>query len=96
MAKRKYTRFVKPKPEQVKEYGLSIGFPIDGEEFCDFYEAKGWKIGNSPMKNWEACVRTWKRNWQKRTGRTNIIKPVTEGLKTANQLIEEIEGERHA
>jgi hypothetical protein len=54
-------RFQKPKPQQVSEYAESIGFALDGEAFCDFYESKGWKIGTAPMKCWQAAVRTWKR-----------------------------------
>lgn len=52
--------FSKPLPQDVTAYGASIGFKIDGSAFCDFYESKGWKIGNSPMKSWQAAVRTWK------------------------------------
>jgi len=54
-------RFQKPTPEQVTEYAAEIGFSMDGEAFCDFYESKGWKIGQTAMKNWQAAVRTWKR-----------------------------------
>jgi len=54
-------RFQKPTPEQVTEYARSIGVVLDGRAFCDSYEAKGWLIGKSPMKNWEATVRNWKR-----------------------------------
>jgi len=61
-------RFVKPTPEQVTAYGLTIDYVIDGEAFCDFYESKGWVVGKSPMKSWEACVRTWKRMDRKRYG----------------------------
>jgi hypothetical protein len=57
-------RFQQPTPEQVTEYAASIGFILDGEAFCDFYAAKGWKIGQSPMKDWQAAVRTWKRRQQ--------------------------------
>jgi len=32
---------------------------ILGQQFCDFYSAKGWKIGKEPMKDWKAAVRTW-------------------------------------
>lgn len=55
-------RFVKPRPEQVAEYARSIGYhQLDGQQFCDHYESKGWKIGKSPMKDWKGAVRTWKR-----------------------------------
>ena len=61
-------RFVKPTPEQVTAYALTIDYVIDGEQFCDFYESKGYMIGKSPMKCWKACVRTWKRMDRKRHG----------------------------
>ena len=54
-------KFQKPTAEQVTEYGKSIGFDIDGNEFVDFYTSKGWLIGKNPMKDWQASVRTWKR-----------------------------------
>ncbi|MHC4618934.1 MAG: hypothetical protein ACYTEQ_14415 [Planctomycetota bacterium] len=53
--------FEKPTAAAVKEYAASIGYELDGDEFCDFYESKGWVVGKSPMKSWQACVRTWKR-----------------------------------
>lgn len=53
--------FVRPSAEEVTAYGASIGFQIDGAAFCDFYESKGWKVGNTPMRSWQAAVRTWKR-----------------------------------
>ena len=54
-------RFVKPTLEQVKEYCLSRKNNIDAQHFMDFYESKGWKVGNQPMKDWKACVRTWEQ-----------------------------------
>jgi hypothetical protein len=54
--------FVKPNPQEVTEYAASIGFNLEGQRFLDFYESKGWLIGKSPMRSWQAAVRTWKRN----------------------------------
>jgi hypothetical protein len=56
------TRFVKPEPAAVTAYAESIGYKLDGEQFCDYYTSKGWLVGKSPMKDWQAAVRTWKRN----------------------------------
>ena len=61
-------RFVKPTPEQVTEYALTIGYVIDGGAFCDHYQSKGWCVGKSAMKDWRAAVRTWKRMDNKRYG----------------------------
>ncbi len=53
---------IPPLPEAVKRYAKHIDFPeINEEEFMDYYETRGWKIGRVPMKNWQAAVRTWKR-----------------------------------
>jgi len=54
------TRFSKPTPAEVTEYAKSIGYKLDGQSFVDSYEAKGWLIGKTPMKDWKAAVRTWK------------------------------------
>lgn len=61
------TKFLKPSPLEVSEYARSIGFNLDGQKFCDYYEAKGWVIGKSPMKSWQAAVRTWKTNTAQNT-----------------------------
>ena len=56
-----HAQFVKPTPAEVSEYGQSIGYALDGAYFCDTYEARGWMVGRSPMRAWQAAVRTWKR-----------------------------------
>ena len=34
--------------------------------FIDYYEAKGWVVGKSPMKDWSSAVRNWMRSeWDK-------------------------------
>lgn len=59
---KKPKRFTKPTPQEVTAYAKTIGFDLDGNRFCDHYEAKGWLVGKSPMKSWQASVRTWKGN----------------------------------
>ena len=54
--------FIRPKAEEITEYSKEIGFTLDGNQFIDHYEARGWLIGKNPMKDWKAAVRTWKRN----------------------------------
>jgi hypothetical protein len=53
------SRFLPPTVEEVKTYCLQRNNGIDPQQFVDFYTAKGWKIGNNPMKDWKAAVRTW-------------------------------------
>lgn len=57
----KTKRFVKPTLDEVRAYCLERQNSVDPESFLDFYESKGWKVGNQPMKDWKAAVRTWER-----------------------------------
>lgn len=51
--------FSPPKAEEVARYAEEISRTIDAQRFVDFYEAKGWTVGKSPMKDWKAAVRNW-------------------------------------
>lgn len=51
--------FKKPKIEEIKNYCVERNNNINAEQFFNFYESKGWKVGNTPMKDWKAAVRTW-------------------------------------
>lgn len=55
-------RFTPPTVDEVAAYCASRGNKVDAAKFCDFYEAKGWKIGKNSMKDWKASVRTWETN----------------------------------
>ena len=65
-------RFVKPTLEEVKEYCLSRKNNIDAQQFIDFYESKGWKVGNQPMKDWKASVRTWEQRHKDENKSTKV------------------------
>ena len=54
-------RFTPPTGEDVRLYCQEAGIRIDAQRFCDFYASKGWKVGNQPMKDWRAAVRSWAR-----------------------------------
>lgn len=64
---KKREHFVPPSLEDVRGYCRERGNSVDPETFIDFYSAKGWKVGNQPMKDWKACVRTWEKRTQKVT-----------------------------
>lgn len=53
--------FTPPSVEEVAAYCRERGNSINAQTFVDFYASKGWKVGNSPMKDWKAAVRTWER-----------------------------------
>ena len=65
-------RFVKPTLEQIKEYCLTRKNNIDAQHFMEFYESKGWKVGNQPMKDWKACVRTWEQRNKQENKSTKV------------------------
>ena len=60
--------FEPPSPEDVRRYCREKGYEVDAERFCDFYAAKGWRIGQQPMVDWQAAVRAWTRQ-EKAPGR---------------------------
>lgn len=66
-------RFKKPTLEEVEAYCKERNNNVNAEHFINFYESKGWKVGNQPMKDWKACVRTWEQKEKK--GWNNEIKP---------------------
>ena len=58
-------RFTPPSLQEVTAYCLERGNGINPQAFIDFYSSKGWKVGNQPMKDWRACVRTWEQRERK-------------------------------
>lgn len=57
-------RFSPPDAAEVAAFAKEHGLSINAEQFVDFYSAKGWRVGNSPMKDWRAAVRNWVRRDQ--------------------------------
>jgi len=53
--------FRAPSLVEVREYCKERGNEVDADAFVNFYDSKGWKVGNAPMKDWRAAVRTWER-----------------------------------
>jgi len=81
-------RFTKPTVEEVAEYCRERGNRINAQSFVDFYESKGWKVGNSPMKDWKSCVRTWEqRDKEKNPPKKEVSNAdryaITEGFKAS-------------
>ena len=61
------TRFVPPTLDEVTTYVKERGSKVDPQGFIDFYAAKGWLVGKTPMKDWKAACRNaehWER-WGK-------------------------------
>lgn len=63
--------FTKPTIEEIKSYAREINLCIDCEYFFDYYESNGWKVSNTPMKDWKATLRNWARREQKYNSNRN-------------------------
>ncbi len=84
--KRAHT-FFKPTIDDVKLYCLKRDNKLDADRFCDYYESNGWKVGNSPMKDWKAAIRTWERTeTKKEKPMSKIDKQLSEYLKGKQYL----------
>ena len=63
-----HTKFKQPTIDEVRAYCSERHNNVNPQTFVDFYASKGWKVGNQPMRDWKACVRTWE---QKDKGKPN-------------------------
>lgn len=68
---RRAMRFTPPTVNDVKEYCRERGNAVDPQRFVDFYESKGWKVGQSTMKDWKAAVRTWEHR-EENSGKSKV------------------------
>ena len=57
----KQAAFEPPGTEEVRRYCKEKGYTVDPEAFTDYYTANGWRMGNGPMKDWRAALRSWNR-----------------------------------
>jgi hypothetical protein len=75
--KDKTTRFVKPNRDDVRAYMIELDMSDLSQRFVDYYESNGWRVGKNPMKDWRACVRTWKQqNNEKSKTTESFYKPI--------------------
>jgi hypothetical protein len=51
--------FRPPTAADVAAFATKERLLVDGREFVDFYKSKGWRVGSSPMKDWQAAARNW-------------------------------------
>ena len=54
-------KFKKPTLFEIQNFISENGLSIDGEKFFYHYEANGWVVGKSKMKNWQMALRGWER-----------------------------------
>lgn len=70
-AKAKVSRFAPPSLSEINVNIETNKLLVNGDEFFNHYESIGWKIGKSPMKSWEATLRTWSARERKKLPAVN-------------------------
>jgi len=55
-------KFTPPTIAELDEYITEKGYAIDAEYFWHYYEARGWKLKNGPMKSWKSALVTFEKN----------------------------------
>ena len=85
----KRKRFEKPSISDIKQYCIERNNNVNAEQFYDYYESNGWKVGKNSMKNWQAAVRTWEKNsytnTTKQTKKTNTEQTLDAIYKVMNE-----------
>lgn len=57
----KSKRFTPPTAAEVQSHLDALGERrFSGDEFVTAYEARGWMLGKTPMKNWRMAIKTWR------------------------------------
>lgn len=85
----KRKRFVKPTVEEVRQYCIERNNCVNAEQFYDYYESNGWKVGKNSMKDWKAAVRTWEKNNYNKPAKSNK----QNAIDVVNKLMREYRGE---
>jgi len=57
----KKEKFKIPSLQEVQDYCNERQNGISAYSFVNFYQSKGWRVGNQPMKDWKAAIRTWEQ-----------------------------------
>ena len=87
----KRKRFEKPTLSQITQYCLERNNNVNAEQFYDYYESNGWKVGKNSMKDWKAAVRTWERSEYRKPNSKKNSKQDT--IDVVNKLMREYGGE---
>lgn len=55
-------KFTKPTIEEIQKYIDDNNLNVNANNFYDYYESNGWKVGHNSMKSYQATLRRWSRN----------------------------------
>lgn len=68
-----------------------VGLPLtECAKFFDHFSANGWRVGRTPMRDWQAALRNWARRAAEfaAPGRKNAAEPAGERGFTTEELIQ--------
>lgn len=51
--------FTAPSVAEVEAYITKNAYAVKAETFVDFYEARGWMVGKTPIRCWQSMVKLW-------------------------------------
>lgn len=51
--------FIPPTVAEVKAFTEAEALKVDAAVFVDFYTARGWCVGRTPIRSWQATARLW-------------------------------------
>ena len=86
----KRKRFEKPSISDIKQYCIERNNNVNAEQFFDYYESNGWKVGKNSMKDWKAAVRTWERSEYRKTNSKKNSKE--DAINVVNNLMNKLGG----
>lgn len=86
----KAKRFVKPTLSEIEQYCIERNNNVNAEQFFDYYESNGWKVGKNSMKDWKAAVRTWERSEYRKSNSKKNSKE--DAINVVNNLMNKLGG----
>lgn len=88
-------KFVAPSVYDVESYCIEAGLvAMVAQDFYDYYESNGWKVGRNAMKDWKAAARRWDKAQQERNAeRTRRNQPRQTALDVTLQAMRDFNAE---
>lgn len=86
----KRKRFVKPTLSEIEQYCIERNNNVNAEQFFDYYESNGWRVGKNSMKDWKAAVRTWERSEYRKANSKKSSKE--DAINVVNNLMNKLGG----
>ena len=67
--------FTPPSLGEIESYISKMGYEeIDAQRFYDYYQAVGWRVGNTSMQDWRAAIRRWHTTPNNTSSNLKILK----------------------